>query len=194
MVEKEQATKQNKKQRPLVRRILLIIIGLILGLNVYFANAKGIVGNKLPMPFGYGIANVLSGSMEPTFSKGSLLIVKETKDVKQGDIIVYQSGSELIVHRVIKIEQNQITTQGDANNIVDPTFNKTQIKGVVILWIPVLGSIANTLKTPVGIILVLLCAFLLVEGSFRRQKEADVEEIEAIKEEIRRLKEETKEK
>ena len=194
MVEKEQATKQNKKQCPLVRRILLIIIGLILGLNVYFANAKGIVGNKLPMPFGYGIANVLSGSMEPTFSKGSLLIVKETKDVKQGDIIVYQSGSELIVHRVIKIEQNQITTQGDANNIVDPTFNKTQIKGVVILWIPVLGSIANTLKTPVGIILVLLCAFLLVEGSFRRQKEADVEEIEAIKEEIRRLKEETKEK
>lgn len=194
MVEKEQATKQNKKQCPLVRRILLIIIGLILGLNVYFANAKGIVGNKLPMPFGYGIANVLSGSMEPTFSKGSLLIVKETKDVKQGDIIVYQSGSELIVHRVIKIEQNQITTQGDANNIADPTFNKTQIKGVVILWIPVLGSIANTLKTPVGIILVLLCAFLLVEGSFRKQKEADVEEIEAIKEEIRRLKEETKEK
>lgn len=194
MMEKEQTTKQNKKQRPLVRRVLLILIGLILGLNVYFANAKGIVGNQLPMPFGYGMANVLSGSMEPTFSKGSLLIVKETKDVKQGDIIVYQSGSELIVHRVIKVDQNQITTQGDANNIADPTFDKTQIKGVVILWIPVLGSIANTLKTPVGIILVLLCAFLLVEGSFRKQKEADVEEIEAIKEEIRRLKEETKEK
>lgn len=193
MIEKEKTTKQNKKQRPLVRRIILIIIGLILGLNVYFANAKGIVGNKLPMPFGYGMANVLSGSMEPTFSKGSLLIVKETKDVKQGDIIVYQSGSELIVHRVIKVDQNQITTQGDANNIADPTFDKAQIKGVVILWIPVLGSIVNTLKTPVGIILVLLCAFLLVEGSFRRQKEADVEEIEAIKEEIRRLKEETKE-
>ena len=194
MVEKQQTAKQKKKQRPLVRRILLIIIGLILGLNVYFANAKGIVGNQLPMPFGYGMANVLSGSMEPTFSKGSLLIVKETKDVRQGDIIVYQSGSELIVHRVIDVDQNQITTQGDANNAADPTFDKTQIKGVVIFWIPVLGSIVNTLKTPVGIILVLLCAFLLVEGSFRKQKEADVEEIEAIKEEIRRLKEETKEK
>lgn len=52
-------TKSKKKQRSILRRILLIIIGLILGVNVYLANAKGIVGNKLPMPFGYGMANVL---------------------------------------------------------------------------------------------------------------------------------------
>ena len=52
-------TKSKKKHRSILRRILLIIIGLILGVNVYLANAKGIVGNKLPMPFGYGMANVL---------------------------------------------------------------------------------------------------------------------------------------
>ena len=52
-------TKSKKKQRSILRRILLIIIGLILGVYVYLANAKGIVGNKLPMPFGYGMANVL---------------------------------------------------------------------------------------------------------------------------------------
>lgn len=193
MMEEQTKTKSNKRQRSWVRRILLIIIGVILGANVYLANAKGIVGNKLPMPFGYGLANVLSGSMEPTFSKGTLLVVKETNDIKTGDIVVYQSGSELIVHRVIHINQNQITTKGDANNVADPIFDKTQIKGVVIQWIPYLGSIANALKTPLGIILVLLAAFLLIEGSFRKQREADVEEIEAIKEEIRRLKEETKE-
>lgn len=192
MMKKEEIAKQNKKQRPWVRRIFLIIIGTILGLNVYFANANGIVGNKLPMPFGYGVANVLSGSMEPTFSKGSLLIVKETKDVKQGDIIVYQSGSELIVHRVVDVKQDLITTRGDANNIADPQFEKTQIKGVVILWIPVLGSIINALKTPVGIIVILICAFLLVEGTFQKQKENDDAQLEAIKEEIRRLKEEVR--
>ena len=193
MMEEQTKTKPNKRKRSWVRRILLIIIGVILGANVYLANAKGIVGNQLPMPFGYGLANVLSGSMEPTFSKGTLLIVKETDDINTGDIIVYQSGSELIVHRIININQNQITTKGDANNAADPVFDKTQIKGVVINWIPYLGSIANALKTPLGIILVLLAAFLLVEGSFRKQREADVEEIEAIKEEIRRLREETKE-
>ena len=193
MMEEQTKTKPNKRKRSWIRRILLIIIGVILGANVYLANAKGIVGNQLPMPFGYGLANVLSGSMEPTFSKGTLLVVKETQDIKTGDIVVYQSGSELIVHRVININQNQITTKGDANNAADPVFDKTQIKGVVINWIPYLGSIANALKTPLGIILVLLAAFLLVEGSFRKQREADVEEIEAIKEEIRRLREETKE-
>ena len=192
-MEEQTKTKSNKRKRSWIRRILLIIIGVILGVNVYLANAKGIVGNQLPMPFGYGLANVLSGSMEPTFSKGTLLIVKETDDIQTGDIVVYQSGSELIVHRVINIDKNQITTKGDANNAADPVFDKTQIKGVVIKWIPYLGSITNALKTPLGIILVLLAAFLLVEGSFRKQREADVEELEAIKEEIRRLKEETKE-
>lgn len=187
-------TKSKKKQRSILRRILLIIIGLILGVNVYLANAKGIVGNKLPMPFGYGMANVLSGSMEPTFSKGTLLLVKETKDVATGDIVVYQSGQELIVHRVINVNNDQVTTQGDANNVADPTFEKAQVKGVVITWVPYLGSIVSTLKTPAGILLVLLAVFLLVEGSFRKQREADDEELEAIKEEIRRLKEETKEK
>ena len=192
MMKNEANTKPKKKQRSILRRILLILIGLILGVNVYLANAKGIVGNQLPMPFGYGMANVLSGSMEPTFSKGTLLLVKEIKDVQTGDIVVYQSGQELIVHRVIKLSQNKVITQGDANNVADPVVDKTQIKGVVITWVPYLGSIVSTLKTPVGIILVLAAAFLLIEGSFRKQKKEDDEELEVIKEEIRRLKEEKK--
>ena len=122
------------------------------GVNVYFANASGIGGNHLPMPFGYGIANVLSGSMEPTFSKGALLLVKEEKKTEPGQIVVYQSGQELIVHRVIQIEGNLVTTKGDANEAADPVFDASQIKGVVVGWIPFLGSLVSFLKTPVGII------------------------------------------
>lgn len=169
-----------------------MIFGIIFGVNIYLGNATGIVGNKLPMPFGYGLANVLSGSMEPTFSKGTLLIVKEETKPEKGQIVVYQSGNELIVHRIVNISKNKIITKGDANNIADEPFDKTQIKGVVITWIPYLGTIVSILKTPTGMILVLIAAFLLVESSFRKQREADDNEIEAIKEEIRRLKEETK--
>ena len=179
-----------KTKKPVLRRLLLIIIGLILGLNLYFANAGGILGNQLPMPFGYGLANVLSGSMEPTFSKGTLLLVKDTRDVQEGDIVVYQSGRELIVHRIIALSDNEVITQGDANNVADEPFAKAQLKGKVIAWIPVLGSVAALLKTPVAIIVILLLAFLLIEGSFRAQRDADDQELEAIKEEIRRLKEE----
>lgn len=187
----KQRTKQSK-QRSIIRRILLVIIGLILGINVYLANAKGIVGNQLPMPFGYGLANVLSGSMEPTFSKGALLLVKKSDDIETGDIVVYQSGQELIVHRVIEQKGNTIITKGDANNVADPPFQKDQIKGVVVGWAGGLGTVAGILKTPAAVIVMILAAILLMEGSFRRQKDADDQELEMIKEEIRRLKEEKK--
>lgn len=191
-MEKQQDKKTTQNRRSIIRRIILVIIGIILGVNVYLANAKGIVGNQLPMPFGYGLANVLSGSMEPTFSKGTLLLVKETKDIKKGDIVVYQSGKELIVHRVIAQKGDTIITKGDANNVQDPPFQKDQIKGVVIGWVGILGTIASMLKTPAAIIIMILAAIFLMEGSFRRQKDADDQELESIKEEIRRLKEETK--
>lgn len=183
--------KQNKGQS--LRRIVLIVTGLILGVNVYLANARGIVGNQLPMPFGYGIANVLSGSMEPTFSRGTLLLVKETDEFQVGDIVVYQSENELIVHRITALNGKQVTTQGDANNVADPVFSEEEIKGVVISWIPHLGTAVSLLRTPAGIILILVIAFLLVEGSFRKQREADDMELERIKEEIRRLKKEKEE-
>ena len=54
-------------------------------------NAKNLVGNNLPMPFGYGAAVVLSGSMEPAFSKGDLIIVKETDEYGLNDIVVFES-------------------------------------------------------------------------------------------------------
>lgn len=192
-MEKQTDKKNKQRSRAILRRIILVIIGLVLGVNIYLANAKGIVGNQLPMPFGYGLANVLSGSMEPTFSKGTLLLVKETKDIKNGDIVVYQSGKELIVHRVIAQNGDTIITKGDANNVQDPPFKRSQIKGVVIGWVGMLGTIANILKTPVAMGLMLLAAIFLMEASFRKQKDADDQELESIKEEIRRLKEETKE-
>lgn len=193
MKTKRNAEKKKQNKGQILRRIVLIVTGLILGVNVYLANARGIVGNQLPMPFGYGIANVLSGSMEPTFSRGTLLLVKETDEFQVGDIVVYQSGNELIVHRITALNGKQVTTQGDANNVADPVFSEEEIKGVVISWIPHLGTAVSLLRTPAGIILILVIAFLLVEGSFRKQREADDMELERIKEEIRRLKKEKEE-
>ena len=49
----------------ILRTVLLIICGTLIGVNVYLINAKTLAGNDLPMPFGYGAAVVLSGSLEP---------------------------------------------------------------------------------------------------------------------------------
>ncbi len=189
--------KNRKKDRQgsgghaILRRLVLIAAGLILGLNAYMANANGLLGDDLPMPFGYGMANVLSGSMEPTFSKGALLLVKQSDDPQVGDIVVYQAQGELIVHRIIFIDgDNTVVTQGDANDAADAPFDRNEIKGVVIAHVPFLGNVAEALKTPVASVAVIICAILLVEFSFRKQRDSDDAELEAIKEEIRRLKEE----
>ena len=178
------------KQNAIWRHILLVICGLLLGINIYLVNANNLLGNKMPMPFGYGAAVVLSGSMEPTFSKDDLILVKKTDNIAIGDIVVYHSNNSLVVHRVVSIDDDVVITKGDANNIEDSSFDKSAIKGVVIGCIPSLGIVVNAIKTPAGTVVVLLCAFLLTELSFRKQKASDDKRIEDIKAEIRRLKEE----
>ena len=110
------------------RLLLLIFCGLTLGINVYLANANSLVGNQLPMPFGYGAAVVLSGSMEPELSAGDLIVVKEAENYKQNDIVVFQDGNSLVVHRIIQIDGETITTKGDANKVTDEPISITAVK------------------------------------------------------------------
>ena len=48
--------KKSKKHSALWRRLMLIVLGILLGVNAYLANARGLAGNQLPMPFGTGMA------------------------------------------------------------------------------------------------------------------------------------------
>lgn len=177
-----------KKHSALWRRLALVVLGLLLGINAYLANARGLGGNQLPMPFGTGFAVVLSGSMEPTLHVNDLLVVRRSDQYNVGDIVVYQSGYELIVHRVIAADGDTLVTRGDANNAADPPIDVSAVKGVVAARVPVLGTVVSALKTPTGILVLLVCAFGLIELSYRRQKDADDRDLEAIKAEIRRLK------
>lgn len=183
-------TGRSKKRKMFIRRCLLLLIGLFLGVSAYSANARIMIGNELPMPFGYGIANVMSGSMEPTFSKGALLLVKEMSEIHTGDIVVYQSGSMLVSHRVVEMDGDTVITKGDANNTEDESFDRSLIKGKVIGWVPGLGDVAEVLKKPTVSMFLFAAAFFLSEITFRREREEDERKKERLKEEIRRLKEE----
>ena len=167
---------------------MLIICGTVLGVNVYLANANTLLGNKLPMPFGYGSAVVLSGSMEPEFSKGDMIVVKDVDDYAIDDIVVYQDGASLVVHRIINIDGEKVTTKGDANNTPDDPIELSAIKGRVLFWIPFAGNVAGFLKTPIGTICIIAAAIALIEIPRRSEKKKDDEEREKILEEIRRLK------
>ena len=182
--------KNKKKFPPVLRLILLVICGAVLGVNVYLANAKSLVGNQMPMPFGYGASVVLSGSMEPEFSKGDLIIVGEADSYQERDIVVFQDGASLDVHRIIEIDGEKIITQGDANNVPDEPIESSVIKGKVLFHIDKLGTIVSFFKTPVGTVLIIAAAIALVEIPRRREKDADDAEKQKILEEIKRLREE----
>lgn len=187
--------KQKKKKtvkKTVFRYILFSFIGIVLGLFVYTQNAKGLLKDKMPMPFGYGMSVVLSGSMESRLSVDDLVIIKATDNYKVDDIVLFQDRNSLVIHRIIELDGDTVTTKGDANNVADEPIQKSQIKGVLVYDIAKLGAVVNILKQPVFVILILAAAFLLNELSYRKEKDTDTEEIDEIKKMIEELKKDKK--
>ena len=183
----KQKTKSKSRLKIALRLILLIFCGFVLGVNIYLANANSLVGNKLPTPFGYGAAVVLSGSMEPELSVGDLIVVRETSLFEKGDVVVYQDGSSLIVHRIIELDDDTITTKGDANTVADLPVPISRIKGKVKFSIPYVGKVVGFLKTPIGTIGMIVLAIALIEIPHRNEKKKDEAERQKILDEIDRL-------
>lgn len=186
--------KKINKYSALIRWIVLAVLGILLGFNVYLANANSLAGNKLPMPFGFGTAVVLSGSMEPALSVNDFIIVHESESYDINDIVAYDSGSGMIVHRIIEQHGNTFITKGDANNISDEPITKEAVKGKVVFSIPHAGVVIKAIRSPVGIVIIIIAVGLLIAGSFQRKRISDEDRLEEIKEEIRRLKEEQNDK
>lgn len=180
------------KRRDMVSKGFLAVLCILLGINLYLLNAQTLGGTSLPMPFGYGIAVVLSGSMEPALSTDDLVIIKKTEDYDVGDIVVYQDKTALIVHRIIERKDTSLYTKGDANNQADEPISVTAVQGEVIASIPFAGKAVSALKSPGGILGILAAAWLLMEFPFRRKKKKDREEQEKIRKEIEKLKQELK--
>ena len=179
-----------KKWKQVLRVCLLVFASGLVGFNLYLWNAKSLMGNALPMPFGYGAAVVLSGSMEPTISMDDLIIVAAQDGYQENDIVVYQSGNMLVMHRIIEVQPDTFITQGDANDAPDAPVRKEMIKGKVVGCLEDAGKIARVLKSPVATVTMVAGALVLSELTLRKEKKKDEDELEKIKAEIRRLKDE----
>lgn len=168
--------------------VLFLAAVLIVGVLLYQWIAGESVKNDLPMPFGYGVAVVLSGSMEPALHVNDFVVAAEKDDYNVGDIVVYQSGQSLTVHRIVARDGDLITTQGDANNTTDEPVPISAVKGAVVLRIPLLGSVIRLVKKPVVAIILLMAVFLLLYRALEPETKKDKDNPEEIKEEIRRIK------
>ncbi|MCX8142533.1 MAG: signal peptidase I [Candidatus Nezhaarchaeota archaeon] len=87
----------------------------------------------------FGVAIVFSGSMEPTLSRGDLVLYANL-DYSPGDIIVYcKTPSYAVVHRFVEVSPwngEVIFTKGDANDVYDPPVHRGMVRGKVLLAVP----------------------------------------------------------
>lgn len=129
-------------------KILKFIVGLIRFLIYFFlicvifvVVTQKVSGNSIAIG-GIRIFNVISGSMEPDYEKGDILVVKQTdpEQLKVGQVIVYcgkegQVDGKIVTHQIVRIEKHNgekiFYTKGISNMIEDPEVHADQIYGVV---------------------------------------------------------------
>ena len=78
------------------------------------------------------IYNIKTGSMEDNIHVGDHILIVKQNDYKIGDVVTYKKDNGYITHRIIKIDQDKITTKGDANNVEDESVDKKRIVGKVV--------------------------------------------------------------
>lgn len=147
-----------------IQIVVSVLLTLLLLANISIALLRLTTGEVLPKLFGYSHALVLSGSMEPAFSAGDMLIIQAQDSYKTGDIVIYTHGDILITHRIVGEEGTTFITQGDANNAPDSDpVTIEQVEGQVVAVIPSVGLVVQFFKTPFGILVLVAMGLVLIE-------------------------------
>ena len=111
----------------------------------------------IPKAMGNDVYAVMSGSMEPYYHVGSLVIVDKhaaPEDIAVGDPITFRlENGSVATHRVIGIDQEaqQFTTKGDANE--DPDMAPVafaNLIGKAGMSVPLVGYLPLYMRTPKG--------------------------------------------
>ena len=182
--------KTSTKTRMTLRIILIVIISIALGFMVYQINVQNLTGDQMPMPLGFGVGVVVSGSMEPHLSVDDMIFVVRSDSYEIVDWVVFQSKGILVVHELIAISPDgqTVQTQGTANNTPDDPMSIDQIKGRVAFHLDGAGRVVDFMKSPLGTAIILVIAAFLLIMSYKSEKKSDTEELDEIRREIERLK------
>lgn len=192
----------SKIYKVFINILSVIAIIVIVFASIYLYQLK--VQKKLYVDtFGYTILEVKSGSMEDEILIGDLVILKLInknsindgvdkeksnfkyikENLKINDIITFEKENHLITHRIVELNENELITKGDANNVEDKPISYNQIIGKVIYIIPNVGiwkkvfSEKQVLLPLLGGIVFLVIAILIdTEEIKKEEKDKDGKE------------------
>ncbi|MBQ7595932.1 MAG: signal peptidase I [Clostridia bacterium] len=154
---------------------VITVLVFILGLLIFGTVLKAKEG-QVPSILGFSVLKIRTGSMEPEYKTGSIIIAKKvnTDSLKEGDVIsFYATGKDIYervnTHRIEEISylstgERQFVTKGDANPTVDnePVFYKKVIGKVIINLGVFSGSIIGFLQNPTVILIFIVLPLLII--------------------------------
>lgn len=170
-----QKIKNNKVLHILYRTLEFIIFASLI-LYVLAISFQRFSNNRAI--FGYRVFTVATGSMEPAYEVGDVILVKETipEELQVGDVITYLGNRSsvsgiIITHRIINIETKSdgtlsFTVKGDANQVEDPVIDSSQIYGKVTMKLTFITFISNIVHNQYGfffLIFVPIVLFIFLE-------------------------------
>ncbi|WP_052356881.1 signal peptidase I [[Clostridium] dakarense] len=157
-------SKKTEKKKFDISKILnsmVIFVLVVLVLNLLTTKS-----DKLFELIGYRSYTVLSGSMEPEFYPGDLVIIKHKNktDIKVNDVVIFRDNEGVIItHRIIEETNEGYITKGDNNNVNDADeLIEDNIIGEVKFSIPKLGYLIKFLSNPkiIAVELILLSGLI----------------------------------
>lgn len=133
-------------RHPVLRGVVSGVVTVLLVALVALALALAVV----PRALGGASLTVLSGSMEPTYSPGDVVVPVPQDSYAVGDVVTFQptpGDPTLITHRVTRVlygaDGASYITRGDANGADDDPIVADQIMGKVRYSVPYIGYVTN---------------------------------------------------
>lgn len=166
--------------------VFIAMIGFVLSVCLQrFSN------NKLSI-FNFRMFTVISGSMEPKYKIGDVLIAKEVEPekIKVGDNISYLGNvnsfkDKVVTHQVVGIEKVDgnyyFHTKGLANIVEDPLVSANQLYGKVIYKCVIISLVYKIVSTNIGFYLFIIIPILYIISSEIISTLLDKEEKKRIK-------------
>ena len=165
--------------------IICLIVAAVIILQKVTASNKSIAG--------YRIFRVITGSMEPEYDIGQVVISKEVdpNSIKVGDDIVYlgtygEYSGKIIMHSVVGIEKD---ANGNLNfhakglhssSVEDPQIKDSQIYGVVKFKSKILTVLYKLATNIYSLFVIVLVLALNVFIAFRKSGEEDVKQLDEV--------------
>ena len=119
--------------------------------------------------FGHRIYSISTNTMKKAYSLYDVVLVKDLgkKKLKVGNDIAYTGErgglkGKVIIHRIVKIEKDEIYTKGVSANPIDPSIKRKQIIGKVQGKVFFFSELNHIVKNQYGFFFLIFCPLVIL--------------------------------